>query len=934
MLITKGESMKHLTLAAWYAVALSTLFVCGVHAEKRGIIDPIVPQSLRLEGESKRDMMKRLLDAIPGDSPMHPVRHHTHKSAVQKMTSAGKSAEYKAKKCACCKKKRCKNFKNFIGYWLLDDITYYSGVTVLEFFEDACGQPFARLFDGTQNHIRERNINDASFEGAYPITTEGAGDTFPVEILGAKSLRLLTSLPAVGEDDLRSTFRLQDADSNVGYAVFFSDSPEIGVDNLQRYLRLPGRPDIQLNSLPSPIDWTNPVEMFKYMVEYFALLGQPQKAVNLNQTDWIGWSNYEQLAQTMLTTGITRTAKSSTAYRGGQYIGVWRTQFPDDFPITTIHTQEVHQFNGCSTIEISGFVGAYAELNGTRLAATFPPSSLSESTPFPWQECSSRQPYIHIIYDSSHIEELYDPNIHGVATLTAHHGPITPAVGYRDYMAACLDFVISSFGPGTHTRLALWKDSLISVPETFEELKEALANDDVIFQQLRARTYVSNGFQVYWNPFRLGSPLTFPAFNLNDPFGLGLIEFDPSFDYDIPRQNYLEEGTVKNIFFTVTGPVLEEQPITGLLKDLGYTSNGSQVVFKAGDYQTFPAPLVDKFGTHPYMLFAGATNTPGLVQRSSQAFFGGIVKPELTGGKTVAYMRFLNEPGFDDPLTVLTIYPLVFGRHDIPNRFTNNFVAAWASLLEELNAYQPERYILDIRNNGGGFVINSAIASLFGGDRQGGENNAEAFPGNGQRAPVLVAGSGIQTVFDSVPAKPYVLPTDVVAQVFPKSAVRDRDVEVIILDSTRSASSGDVFPHGFIGPDEEGTVQDLGRGVKARIIGDIDGRLWTGFKGFDALPIDPLSQNLVDGAGNPVTANYMVSEGGLMAVDRHGIYVNEKLYTRPNPLLHGWYDQTEWQDLGLTPVIENYPLGDVKDLPTFEDPSTWRDVWLENAIVN
>lgn len=117
-------------------------------------------------------------------------------------------------------------------------------------------------------------------------------------------------------------------------------------------------------------------------------------------------------------------------------------------------------------------------------------------------------------------------------------------------------------------------------------------------------------------------------------------------------------------------------------------------------------------------------------------------------------------------------------------------------------------------------------------------------------------------------------------------------------------------------------------------MGDIDGRLWSGFKGFDPLPIDPLSQNLVDSAGSPLTALYMVGEGGTMFYDRHGFYVNPTLTTRPNPLLKGWFDQTEWQDLGKTDVIQQYPLGDLKPLPAFEDRSTWRDVWLENAIVN
>ena len=243
--------------------------------------------------------------------------------------------------------------------------------------------------------------------------------------------------------------------------------------------------------------------MFNYVVDYFAQLGESQKAVILNQTDYIGWANYEQLAQTMLTTGITQTAKVSRAYRGGGYIGVWRTQFPDIFPVTTITTEEVHHFNSCSLIEISGFKGAYSGLNGRHLASAGARFSKNHSVPYPWQECSSREPFVYIGYDSSAIEEAYDPSIHGAATLVAHHGPITPAIGYREFMAALFDFGYSSFGPSTHSAFAVWRDTGITVPETFEQLKEGLAQDALVFTSTGFRDTRSNGFELYWNPFVL-----------------------------------------------------------------------------------------------------------------------------------------------------------------------------------------------------------------------------------------------------------------------------------------------------------------------------------------------------------------------------------------------------------------------------------------------
>ena len=159
-------------------------------------------------------------------------------------------------------------------------------------------------------------------------------------------------------------------------------------------------------------------------------------------------------------------------------------------------------------------------------------------------------------------------------------------------------------------------------------------------------------------------------------------------------------------------------------------------------------------------------------------------------------------------------------------------------------------------------------------------------------------------------------------------------MEVIVLTSSISASDGDVFPHGFLGTDPEGTVQDLGNNVTARIMGDIDGRIYSALTGNDAPPITPLKPKYVDSTGAPRTPFYMVIDAGMLFLDRNGFIVNPTPATRPNPLLAGWYDQTEWQDIGLTPNLVSYPLGNLKPLPKFNKRQTWRDVWLENAIVN
>lgn len=929
--------MRKFHWIALYAM-LSCFMFSSIHAQVHGVINPVVPKTLRQKGETKREMIQRMWDREKKHDPIEK-----RKAAKEHVAKHTKSLGSEKQAVKSTNANQSEDFKNFKGWWLLSSINDFSSVTLIQFFEDENNQPMAKFFDGTQNHLRERNQNDEDNELVPPSTV---GVVVPVEVLGPRSIRFINHVPILSKDDLTSTFRIQNKDNDLAYMDLWStwdgagDSPDYGaIDELIQYTRLSRRPNIQLNDAPSKIDWNNPVEMFNYFVDFFALLGEPQKAVSLHQENYIGWSGYKELAHTMLTKGVTRTAKVSTAYRGGAYIGVWRTQFPKDFPITTIHTQELSNMNGCSEIHISGFSGAYAVLNGTHLAAAFPPASVTISTPYPWQDTSSREHFVHILFDSSRIKEEYDPNIHGVATLEAHHGPITPDIEYREFMAALQDFLFTSFGPGTHTRVRIWtdNDTGITVPETFKQLKKAIAHDDVSLRTVRSRTYVDNGFQLYWDPFILGLPLTFPTFNLNDPFGNGLAEFDPYFDYDIVRQNYLKKDTVKNIFFTVTGPTDPDQPITSMLTDIGYTSNGTRVVFKANDYKKFPKPLVDEFGTHEWMQYnnATATNSTGPDDYASLGYFGGIVKPELTGGKTVAYIRILDETGFDEPFEVLTVRSLAFPQPGISATYLGNYIAAWAALIEELNAYHPDRFILDMRVNGGGFEIDDAFGSLFGGERPA-VTHAIGFPGNGDKDPLLVAGSGIQTVFNSVPKKPVMLLNDEAAAAFPKGVVRGKNkkIEVIVLTSSRSASGGDVLPHEFLGPNPEGTVQDLGNNVEARIMGDIDGRIYSALTGNDAPPINPLSPKYVDSTGAPRTPFYMVIDAGLLFPDRHGYIVNPTLATRPNPLLAGWYDQTEWQDIGLTSNLVPYPLGNLKPLPKYDKRQTWRDVWLENAIVN
>lgn len=141
-----------------------------------------------------------------------------------------------------------------------------------------------------------------------------------------------------------------------------------------------------------------------------------------------------------------------------------------------------------------------------------------------------------------------------------------------------------------------------------------------------------------------------------------------------------------------------------------------------------------------------------------------------------------------------------------------------------------------------------------------------------------------------------------------------------------------MLPHYFIGPNPNSRVHDIGSNVTTFIVGDIDGRLWSGLNAANPSASDPLNPNLFI-SDVPIPAVNIGAEGGLLISDRHGTMVNEQFWTQPQILLPGWFDSTIWQDLGLTSPKISYALKN-KVLPKFQQKETWRDLWLEYAIQN
>ena len=326
--------------------------------------------------------------------------------------------------------------------------------------------------------------------------------------------------------------------------------------------------------------------------------------------------------------------------------------------------------------------------------------------------------------------------------------------------------------------------------------------------------------------------------------------------------------------------------------------------------------------------------------------------------ENIAYIRFIDESGFPGGgiyFAAIAAYGYIFAEYlpvgdgwvkGTPNWTNSIETAALATLTEQLNKYKPHKYILDIRTNNGGYIYTSdAWGALFGGNRPSAivADPTFAFNGDGSKDNLGYVESGYNSTNGAMQNNVEIystLNTEAFAKIYPKAMVRShcskKDLDVVILTSTRAASGGDLFSHSFMSSDPSTNIHDIGYGVKVSIVGDIDGRLVGAVRGADAPPINPNGWDLKVGNDN-VTSIYMVAETSGAFTDPVGYIVNSVERTIPAKLIQTWYDNLMWKDIGLlnpsdskTP-IDKYPLK--RKCPSRRVRSTWRDFMLETALV-
>ncbi len=247
-------------------------------------------------------------------------------------------------------------------------------------------------------------------------------------------------------------------------------------------------------------------------------------------------------------------------------------------PCTVLFTDVFNGHHLGAMVNISGFTGAYSSLNGTWPSHESQYSMLNSKdkkesyNPSHYNFSSAHYP-VPIEFDSSDFP-VYDPNIHGIATVSITYGPVTPTIEYGQFVAACKEFA-QFLGTQTHgglyglntIRYALSQSTWNGLQET---TNMGLYNPSSSGNRDNDRcTNQGHYIEVGGGDFGLNSPFfvnDLPTAAKNNP-GPGQINQSLRYDnsdakwaYSISRENYLDKATLKNVVMTM-------DPLGGTLED-------------------------------------------------------------------------------------------------------------------------------------------------------------------------------------------------------------------------------------------------------------------------------------------------------------------------------------------------------------------------------
>ena len=750
--------------------------------------------------------------------------------------------------------------------------------------------------------------------------------------------------------------RQSKTDKNVLYVSYFETQyqniSELNEHSVLKLVKLCNKPNI-ISYENSNINFSDPIIMFKNMCDSNMFNGNMQVTKEVNSSDFPGWDKMVAYRNKLLTTGV----KYNSIVKD-----VWKTVTPPASgrillgqiipPSTSIITKGPNGRHWGAKAVIKGFTSdrGFNKLNGNWKLSFFENRGTNSSPKFydaSHFDATDYTYYFNIDVDSSDLPE-YDALIDGVATVEISYEPVNSNMNYYDFIGAINEFMNYN-GFCTHWRPNFYikrvnysnKKFRFDLFDTFQELTQALVTPGIVgpdggkvravLSSLRTRYRESTvGDRAYFGRFQFSLTSTGVVPN-NDPSGINLTE--KKFDYFIDIQNYLDPKNIYNIFWAVTGPVRPDVPITGELvsrTDGYYLNNGSKFIYDVAPFGSM--------GPKSNFKWQVAGDTPNNV-------YFGLIDSQYTNGETVGYFFSYNCGTADDSFGYSTLPEFV--ELGLPIG-TGSWLPYFATMMTKLNSLGITKMIIDIRNNGGGYAgYGPAFATFFGGDRSG-VLQSYSIADNGT-APLIsqleFANDGGFEILAQQSKFASVIDTEFTAKKFPKAIFRGANKKLVILDSIGAASGGDLFPHYFTNPDAK-DYHDLGFGLICTIVGDVDSRL----HGSVSAPLGMYysSQTAIKSAKfGPIAPVFDTLEQGSIQTragsDQYQ-FSNQVKYTSPVHIINNNINNTYLLDTGyrtpypLNPVDGGdnpfvLPLSTGKQQPDQNDNTTWRDIWIETAII-
>lgn len=723
-------------------------------------------------------------------------------------------------------------------------------------------------------------------------------------------------------------------------------------------------------------DATNPVEMARQIYSSFTLNQLNPQNVNFNDGDYRSFYEREELFNQFLDGGIeikTPIRRVRVSRPGEHYSQEFGVTTSDR--MTDIFTDCYSYVTTGATVEIGGFEGSWACMNGKYVngVSYMEEGAVPNPSPTHLDVCSTDDPckkgtwcnvFNHFLlrFDSSKSKKFPHDEL-GYAKFCGkpwvkvkHH--ITPNMEYPAFRAAMEAMFYKMYRVSQHGAFnAYFKPGSAFLIDTWKELQEAVANDNLggTDNLVRTRTNQSIPSGFFNNAVYADRGVV----TYNDPFGLSQIE-GSKWDYNIVLGNYVTN--VKAMFWAIEGtpdltPVgANGEPLQFDPTLVGYKpaipgSNRANFVGALGDVTVVDGKVtsVQNPDSEYYTSFDLYAQEGLLtVEQAANGQCVGLIDTKLTKGKKVGYIRMVN--------ALLSDYYGFVGENnfapDVPvtaKYARQSYLKVFSNITKYLNEQNCDAVILDIRTNNGGYMNNCFNLAEFFGDDRAAISFGYSKKDNGNSDLIEYADlEFFQDVFQAYTAmfeRFYVQENE---QNFPGSVFKgskDRPKKVVVLTDEAAASAGDIFPHFFLGENLDGNLGSYTTGV---IIGDIDGRLKGSSGSRNPVPVSLDSNRLYDANGNPfapIRFRQDIAAGSL----KNGltdIWYNQqsnKVAPIKAPTLRGRaggaplpndWETNVWPALGLIDAPKGlFSKCIKKGKPCADKPETWRDPWLEQAIL-